>query len=127
MFVKRLCPPALLYLGFSLAQIFVDTLKGLYNTAFFKFVVMIVFTIILNILCSHGLSVISWLIVFIPFIVMTFITSLLLFVFDLSPGSGKTDKFNVSVPSVQQLETDIHNDVSSIRHELDKVGNSLKI
>jgi len=58
---------------------------------------------------------------------MTFITSLLLFVFDLSPGSGKTDKFNVSVPSVQQLETDIHNDVSSIRHELDKVGNSLKI
>jgi hypothetical protein len=127
MFVKRLCPPALLYLGFSLAQIFVDTLKGLYNTAFFKFVVMIVFTIILNILCSHGLSVISWLIVFIPFIVMTFITSLLLFVFDLSPSSGKTDKFNVSVPSVQQLETDIHNDVSSIRHELDKVGNSLKI
>ncbi len=121
MFVKRLCPPALLYLGFSLAQIFVDTLKGLYNTAFFKFVVMIVFTILLNILCSNGLSVISWLIVFIPFIVMTFITSLLLFVFDLSPGSGNSQTFNVSEPSMPSM-TDIKNDITT---DFDKLKQSL--
>ena len=103
MFVKSICPPALLYLGFSLAQIFVDTLKGLYNTAFFKFVVMIVFTILLNILCAQGLSVISWIIVFVPFIIMTFITSLLLFVFDLSP-EGTQSSYEVKVPAPDSIQ-----------------------
>ena len=33
--IDSLCSPALLYLGFSLTQITIDTLKGFYNTAFF--------------------------------------------------------------------------------------------
>ena len=36
MFIDNLCPPALIYLIFSLVQIIIDTLKGLYNTAFIK-------------------------------------------------------------------------------------------
>ncbi len=87
--LDNLCPPAILYLGFSLIQIIIDIFKNMYNTAIMKFIVMIVFTIILNILCSSGLSVISWMIVFIPVIMMTILTSLLLFVFGLSPSSGK--------------------------------------
>ena len=39
------CGPALLYLGFSLIQIVIDLYKGLYNTTFIKFIVMILFTI----------------------------------------------------------------------------------
>ena len=84
-----ICSPALLYLAFSLTQIIIDLFKQLYNTAFIKFIVMIVFTILLNILCKQGLSVISWFIVMLPFIMMTFITTLLLFVFGLNPKSGK--------------------------------------
>ena len=57
------------------------------NTAFFKFIVMVVFAIILNVLCKRGLGVISWFIVFVPFIMMTMITTMLLFVFKLSPSS----------------------------------------
>ena len=100
--LDTLCPPAILYLGFSLTQIIIDTFKGHYNTAFFKTIVMCIFTLLLNILCSRGLSVISWLIVFIPFILMTYITAVLLFVFGLSPSNEKSNtnsNYNVKYPS----------------------------
>jgi len=87
--LASLCPPAILYLGFSLSHIIIDIFKGMNNTAFFKFIVMIIFTLLLNILCNIGLGIVSWFIVFIPIILMTFITTMLLFVFGLSPKNGK--------------------------------------
>ena len=36
----NLCAPALIYVAFSLTQIIIDTFKGLYNTAFFKAIVI---------------------------------------------------------------------------------------
>jgi hypothetical protein len=84
----NLCPPALIYLIFSLTHIVIDTFKGLYNTAFFKFIVMVMVTFLLNILCEGGLSVISWIIVFIPFIFMTIIVTMLLYIFGLDAASG---------------------------------------
>jgi|TARA_B110000483_G_scaffold122170_1_gene147318 energy-coupling factor transporter transmembrane protein EcfT len=95
--IDKLCPPAILYLGFSLTQIVIDTFKGFYNTAFFKTIVMVIFTLLLNILCKQGLSIISWLIVFIPFILMTYITAVLMFVFGLSPSSDNLD-YDVKYP-----------------------------
>ena len=73
------CPPAFIYIIFSLTQIIIDTIKGQYNTAFFKFIVSILITFLLNALCKNGMSVISWLIVFIPFIFMTVIVTILLY------------------------------------------------
>ena len=95
--IDKLCPPAILYLGFSLIQIIIDTFKGFYNQAFFKTIVMFIFTLLLNIMCKKGLSIISWMIVFIPFILMTYITAVLMFVFGLSPTSDKLD-YNVKYP-----------------------------
>ncbi len=83
-----ICAPAIVYMGFSLTHIIIDLFKQLYNTAFLKFLVMIMFTIILNTLCNKGLGIISWFIVFIPFIFMTVITTTLLFAFGLDPGKG---------------------------------------
>ena len=85
----NLCAPALIYLAFSLTQIIIDTFKGLYNTAFFKFIVMIIITILLNALCVSGMGIISWIIVFIPFILMSVIVTILLYVFGLDPATGK--------------------------------------
>jgi hypothetical protein len=34
--INKLCPPAIIYLGFSLTQIIIDTFKGFYNTAFLQ-------------------------------------------------------------------------------------------
>ena len=84
-----LCAPALIYVAFSLTQIIIDTFKGLYNTAFFKFIVMIIITILLNALCQAGMGIVSWIIVFIPFIFMSVIVAILLFVFGLDPATGK--------------------------------------
>lgn len=87
--VNNLCAPALIYLVFSLTHIIIDIFKEQYNQSFFKFIVMIFFTILLHLLCRRGLGVISWMIVFIPFISLSFLTAILLFVFGLNPSSGR--------------------------------------
>jgi len=89
MVFNQLCPPALIYLIFSTTQVVIDSVKGLYNTALMKIWVAILFTILLNYLCSLGLGTISWLIVFIPFILMTLVVAVLLLMFGLDPSTGK--------------------------------------
>jgi hypothetical protein len=84
----NLCAPALIYVAFSLTQIIIDTFKGLYNTAFLKIIVMVIITILLNTLCQSGMGIISWVIVFIPFIFMSVIVAILLYVFGLDPETG---------------------------------------
>ena len=88
MIIDSLCPPAVLYLGFSVIQIIIDLFRGQQNVAFLKIAVMIIFTILLNQLCMGGLTIISWFIVFIPFIMMTYVTTILLYVFGLNPTQG---------------------------------------
>jgi len=85
----NLCPPAIIYLIFSITQILIDTYKGLYNTAIIKGIVTITVTLLLNILCEQGLTVVSWIIVFVPFILMTVIVSMVLYAFGLDAASGK--------------------------------------
>jgi hypothetical protein len=85
----KLCPPALIYLAFSLTQVIIDTFKGMYNTALMKVVVMVIIAILLNALCQGGMGIISWIIVFIPFIFMSTIVFILLYSFGLDPATGK--------------------------------------
>jgi len=85
----KICNPALIYIIFSLTQIIIDTFKGLYNTAFLKMIVSILITILLDALCRSGMTIISWIIVIIPFIFMTVIVSILLYVFGLDVATGK--------------------------------------
>jgi hypothetical protein len=89
MLFDNLCAPAILYVVFSLTQIIIDIFKNMYSMAFLKFLVMIIFTILLNMLCKNGLGIISWFIVFLPFITMTILTTLILFVLDVSPQQHK--------------------------------------
>lgn len=86
--VNSLCPPALLYLGFSVIQIIIDLFRSDHVTAFFKFLIMIVFLFILQNLCDTGLSIISWFIVFIPFILMTYVSSVIFHLFGMKPSPG---------------------------------------
>ena len=89
MILKSLCPPALIYLIFTVTQIGIDVVKGYFNTAFMKLWQTVIFTILLQFLCNAGLGIISLIIVFIPFMLMTVITVMLLTVFGLDPKSGK--------------------------------------
>ena len=102
---ENICPPALIYIFFSLTQIIIDTTNGLYNTAFMKLWVSSIFTILLNYLCASGLGIISWFIVFIPFILMTVIITMLLLVFGLDPASGKAIlKYNNNVQQPKPID-----------------------
>lgn len=92
MLVNTICTPALIYLIFSVAHVLIDTFKGLYNTALIKIFLTIFFTFILNYLCQAGLGILSWLIIFVPFILMTVIVTMLLFTFNLDPKTGKIRK-----------------------------------
>jgi len=87
-----LCAPALIYVAFSLTQIVIDTYKGLYNTSLVKLFVMVMITILLNALCKSGMSAASWLIVFIPFVMMSIISSVLLYIFGLNAKTGTFNK-----------------------------------
>jgi len=87
----NLCAPAIIYLLFSITQILIDLYNGMYNTAFMKVIVASMVTLLLNILCEKGLSVVSWIIVFIPFILMTVIVSVLLYFFGLDASTGTLD------------------------------------
>ena len=89
MVVSDLCPQAFIFLCFSLTQVTIDTVKGEYNKALFKFWIMIIFTLLLNNLCMRGLGIISWTIIFMPFMLMSIITAILLYVFGLDPTTGK--------------------------------------
>ena len=98
--MREICPPALIYLIFSVTQVVIDTIKGMYNVAFLKICVALIFTVLLNYLCTLGLGIISWIIVFIPFILMTLIVSMLLLMFGLDPTTGKLQIYD---PNQRQL------------------------
>jgi len=102
MFLSSICAPALIYIGFSLIQIFIDIYSNKINEAFLKFIFMLIFTLIINILCDLGFVVIAWIIVFIPIIMMTIISTLLLQVFGLDPDS-KDLRSNVRDASDNEL------------------------
>ena len=98
--MENKCSPAIIFIAFSLVQIIIDIFKQLYNTALIKFIVMIMFFLILNILCEQGLTVLSWFIVFLPFVMMTIMTSLILFVFGLSPNE---ENINYKVSNLEKI------------------------
>lgn len=87
--IEKICPPALLYLGFSMIQITIDLFQGEYSTSLLKFIVMIIFTTILNMMCMNGLNKIVWFIVLIPFLLLTYISSVLFYVFGINPNKNE--------------------------------------
>ena len=129
--MEQLCAPEIIYLIFSIIQILIDTIKGLYNTALMKVIVMIMVTFLLQILCNRGLNVISWIIVFIPFILMTVIVSLLLYFFGLNSSTGKInytckDKekvINTTTTTVQNTYTDSQGNIVIYDPYYDPVNN----
>ena len=53
---------------------------------------MVIFTTILNLLCLNGFTKVVWFIVLIPILLLTYISSVLFYVFGINPG-----KTNINV------------------------------
>ena len=80
-----------------MVQITIDLFQGEYETSLLKFIIMFIFTAILNILCLNGYTKLVWFIVIIPIILLTYISSVLFYVFGINPG-----KSSVRVQKQQQ-------------------------
>ena len=81
--------PALIYLIFSVTHVIIDMYKEQYDKAVLEFFVSAIFTLLLNLLCRQGLGIVSWLIVSIPFLLMTTIAGILLVSFKVNPATGQ--------------------------------------
>jgi hypothetical protein len=100
-----LCSPALVYVAFSVTQIIIDFFKGHQNVALMKIIVTSIFTIMLEFLCRQGLTWMSWIIVFIPFIFLSVIVGILLFVFGYDPETGSINVECSNCPKKEKEET----------------------
>lgn len=97
--------PALIYLVYSFTHVVIDTYRGLYNTAVIELWIGVVFTLLLNVLCEQELGIIAWLIISVPFLLMTVIASLILFVFRLNPATGQALQPTTQTPQPQTTQS----------------------
>ena len=65
--------------------------KELYQEALFKLVAMIIITLMLNILCEQNLEIVAWIIVLVPFILMTEMIIMLVYIFGVNVSNGTID------------------------------------
>ena len=103
--VSQVCSPALVYMCFSLIHVFIDIYKREFESAALKATLMIIITMLLNILCDRGLTLISWMIVLIPVMFLTFVIVLLIYFLGFKPGQFNK-MFNVE------------NDMTNTRYEI---------
>lgn len=89
--INKLCKPALIYLIFSITQIVFDIFNNFLEMALLKMVVLFLITFLLDNLCKSGLDKIAWFIVFIPFMLMTIVISILL----LAVSVNSKDLFHI--------------------------------
>ena len=89
MILNYLCAPALLYLVFFLIQIVIEISHKSYTQALTQTIICVIFTCLLQIFCNANLTIIAWLLVFIPVIMYTYMVLLIFMVFRLNPDKAK--------------------------------------
>ena len=75
-FIDALCPPALLYLLYTVIHIGLDLSLGMFGTAMIKTVMGVAGVVILDALCSVDLGIVSWAIVATPFLMVALASSI---------------------------------------------------
>lgn len=75
-FIDALCPPALLYLIYSVIHVGLDVSQGLLVTAAVKTVMGLAGVVVLDVLCGIELGVVAWAIIATPFLMMALATSI---------------------------------------------------
>ena len=136
----ELCTPALIYVVFSLVQIIIDMSKGLFNTAFIKSIIMCIFTLLLNVLCQNNMGIISWILVFIPFLFMSIVSTILLYLAGVyaeiddynfktcnKPSYGGNLIYSSTITPSNNMNNNNNNDVNNDDVNNNDVNNNLVI
>lgn len=74
--IEDLCPPALLYLLFLVAQLGLDASMGMWATFLVKAILGGATVVVLDVLCGIELGAVSWFIVAVPFFTTALATSI---------------------------------------------------
>lgn len=95
--IKKLCPPALVYLILSIIGFFLVLCQNIGNSNSYnigsysmrchstvlvficKVICILIWTWILNVLCKNGFTGVSWFLVLLPFILMFVVLALVMF------------------------------------------------
>jgi len=88
MILDSFCPPAIVYLVFSTVHVLMSIFDGDKKGAFLQALMGLLITLLLQFLCMSGLSILSWIIAFLPLIFYTYMVILLYSIF----GKGEKDK-----------------------------------
>lgn len=89
--IAGLCPPAFLFVVYMTIQIVIDALQGFYNTSFTKIIILFFFGTILNLLCENDMTFIAWILIFVPFVLLSLMVAILLYSMKLKETSGNID------------------------------------
>ena len=89
MILNYLCPPALLYVVFFMISIVVELSEAKYKAAFTQTIICIIFTCILQLFCMANMSLLAWVLVFVPIMMYTYMVLIIYLVFRMSPESNK--------------------------------------
>ena len=95
MFFTNLCTPALIYLVFFLTHSLVATFQNNYKHAILQILLGILMTFLLQLLCLRKMDIISWIIVFIPFIFYTYMVMIIYYVFGINPDIEPEPKHKI--------------------------------
>ena len=82
MIIDSFCPPAIVYLVFSFVHVLMAIFENERKGAFLQGVMGVLITLLLQLLCMNGLSLLSWIIAFLPLIFYTYMTILLYAIFE---------------------------------------------
>lgn len=93
MYIETLCVPAVLFIMFMLFEVIFELYYKNYPLAFVKFICYFVVVLFLQLLCISNMEIISWIIVFLPLIMYTYMTVLIYFIFGTNPA-----------PAIKQFE-----------------------
>jgi hypothetical protein len=85
MYIETLCVPAVLFIMFLLFEVIFALYEKEYQLAFVKFICYFIVVLFLQLLCVSNMEIISWIIVFLPLIIYSYVTLVLYFVFGTNP------------------------------------------
>lgn len=81
---KKFCAPAIIYLVFSMVHTLVAVGRNDNSGALLQLSLGILVTLLLQLLCMKGMNMISWIIVFLPFMFYTYVVIILYRVFGIT-------------------------------------------
>ena len=85
MIIETLCPPAIVFIVFVMVHVIMELYDYKYKRALLKSLLAILVICLLQALCVSKMEIISWVIVFIPLIIYSYMTLVIFFVFGTNP------------------------------------------